>query len=37
MKDSLTNGFAMFANLGIGVAWGPVQLMTLELYPTVVR
>ncbi|KAL4228894.1 hypothetical protein ACF0H5_011934 [Mactra antiquata] len=37
LRDSLTNGFAMFASLGIGVAWGPVQLVTLELYPTVVR
>ncbi|XP_053408167.1 solute carrier family 22 member 4-like isoform X2 [Mercenaria mercenaria] len=37
LRDSLTNGFALFASLGIGIAWGPVQLMTLELYPTVVR
>ncbi|KAL4228893.1 hypothetical protein ACF0H5_011933 [Mactra antiquata] len=37
LKGPLTNGFAMFASLGIGVAWGPVQLVILELYPTVVR
>jgi len=37
LKGSLTNGFALFASLGIGMAWGPVQIHTQELYPTVIR
>ncbi|XP_060552264.1 organic cation transporter protein-like [Ruditapes philippinarum] len=36
-KDELTNGFALVANMGITMAWGPVQTMTIELYPTVIR
>ncbi|XP_045211659.2 organic cation transporter protein-like [Mercenaria mercenaria] len=36
-KDELTNIFALIANAGISTAWGPVQTMTIELYPTVVR
>ena len=36
-KDEITNAFALVANIGIYTAWGPVQLMTIELYPTVVR
>lgn len=36
-KDELTNAFAMIANMGIAMAWGPVQTMTIELYPTVIR
>ncbi|XP_053393423.1 solute carrier family 22 member 4-like isoform X2 [Mercenaria mercenaria] len=36
-KDSLTNGFALLAHTGIATAWGPVQTMTIELYPTVIR
>ncbi|XP_053395829.1 solute carrier family 22 member 21-like [Mercenaria mercenaria] len=36
-RDALTNGFALLAHTGITMAWGPVQTMTIELYPTVVR
>ncbi|XP_053395964.1 organic cation transporter protein-like [Mercenaria mercenaria] len=36
-RDALTNGFALLAHIGITMAWGPVQTMTIELYPTVVR
>lgn len=36
-RDSLTNGFALVANLGMATAWGPIQTMTIETYPTVVR
>ncbi|WAR11337.1 ORCT-like protein [Mya arenaria] len=36
-KDMLTNIFALIANIGITTAWGPVQTMTIELYPTVIR
>ncbi|KAL4240699.1 hypothetical protein ACF0H5_001491 [Mactra antiquata] len=36
-KDELTNAFALFAYIGVTTAWGPVQTMTIELYPTVIR
>ncbi|XP_052777401.1 solute carrier family 22 member 21-like isoform X2 [Mya arenaria] len=36
-KGIVTLVAAMVANVGIGTAWGPVQTMTLELYPTVIR
>ncbi|XP_060552265.1 organic cation transporter protein-like [Ruditapes philippinarum] len=36
-KDTLINIFALIANAGISTAWGPVQTMTIELYPTVIR
>ena len=36
-KDSLTNGFALFAYMGIVMLWGSIQTMTIELYPTVIR
>lgn len=36
-KGSMINGFALVANIGITTAWGPVQTMTIELYPTVIR
>ncbi|XP_052816361.1 organic cation/carnitine transporter 2-like [Mya arenaria] len=36
-KDMLTNIFALIANIGISTAWGPVQTMTIEMYPTVIR
>lgn len=36
-KDILTNIFSLLANLGISTAWGPIQTMTIELLPTVVR
>jgi len=36
-KDILTNVFAIIANVGIQTAWGPVQTMTIEMYPTVIR
>ncbi|XP_053393411.1 organic cation/carnitine transporter 2-like isoform X2 [Mercenaria mercenaria] len=36
-KDALTNAFALVANIGVSTAWGPVQTMTIEVYPTVVR
>ncbi|WAR00506.1 OCTL-like protein [Mya arenaria] len=37
LRAPLTNGFALFASVGIELAWGPVQVMTQELYPTVIR
>ncbi|XP_060565156.1 solute carrier family 22 member 21-like [Ruditapes philippinarum] len=36
-KDILTNVFSIIASVGINTAWGPVQTMTIEVYPTVVR
>ncbi|XP_053385209.1 organic cation/carnitine transporter 2-like [Mercenaria mercenaria] len=36
-KDELTNVFALIANMGISTAWGSVQTMTIEIYPTVIR
>ncbi|XP_053384617.1 organic cation/carnitine transporter 2-like isoform X2 [Mercenaria mercenaria] len=36
-KDMLTNVLAIVANTSIGAAWGTVQTMTVELYPTVIR
>ncbi|KAL4240148.1 hypothetical protein ACF0H5_000942 [Mactra antiquata] len=36
-KDSLANGFAMVASASISATWGPLQTMTLEMYPTVIR
>ena len=37
MKNELTNGFALMANVGVDGVWGPVQTYTIELYPTAVR
>ena len=36
-QGALINGFALVANIGITTAWGPVQTITIELYPTVIR
>ncbi|KAL4240147.1 hypothetical protein ACF0H5_000941 [Mactra antiquata] len=36
-KDSVTNVLAIIANTAVSASWGPVQTMTLELYPTVIR
>ncbi|KAL4240616.1 hypothetical protein ACF0H5_001407 [Mactra antiquata] len=36
-KGAMINGFAQLANIGITTAWGSVQTMTIELYPTVIR
>ncbi|XP_053385092.1 solute carrier family 22 member 4-like isoform X2 [Mercenaria mercenaria] len=36
-KEILTNVFSIIASVGINTAWGPVQTMTIEVYPTVVR
>ena len=36
-RDELTTGFALVANLAMEAAWGPLQTMTVELYPTVIR
>lgn len=36
-KDTLTNIFALLAHTGTSTVWGPVQTMTVELYPTVIR
>ncbi|XP_060552261.1 organic cation/carnitine transporter 2-like [Ruditapes philippinarum] len=36
-KDELTNAFALVSNMGIATAWGSVQTMTIEIYPTVIR
>ncbi|KAH3855735.1 solute carrier family 22 member 6-A-like [Dreissena polymorpha] len=36
-KGGLTNGFSMAVYFCIGAAWGPIQTMTIELYPTVIR
>ena len=36
-KGAITNGFAIVANLGISMAWGPVQTLTIETFPTVIR
>ncbi|XP_052786101.1 organic cation/carnitine transporter 2-like [Mya arenaria] len=36
-KDKLTNGFALVAGFGIEMAWGSVQTITIESFPTVVR
>ncbi|KAL4240146.1 hypothetical protein ACF0H5_000940 [Mactra antiquata] len=36
-KDRLTNGFAMIASASVAAVWGPLQTMTLEMYPTVIR
>ncbi|XP_053378933.1 solute carrier family 22 member 21-like [Mercenaria mercenaria] len=36
-RDTLTNVFAIIANMAINMAWGPIQTMTIEVYPTVIR
>ncbi|XP_052789707.1 solute carrier family 22 member 4-like [Mya arenaria] len=36
-RGGLTTGFALMATAGVGAAWGPMQTMTVELYPTVAR
>lgn len=36
-KDGLTNGFAFAASAGVDGAWGPMQTLTVEVYPTVAR
>ena len=36
-KGAIINGFAIVANLGMGMAWGPVQTLTIETFPTVIR
>ncbi|XP_052818707.1 organic cation/carnitine transporter 2-like isoform X2 [Mya arenaria] len=36
-KDNLTNIFALISYIGITTAWGPIQTMTIEIYPTVIR
>ncbi|XP_053387558.1 solute carrier family 22 member 6-like [Mercenaria mercenaria] len=36
-KDQLTTVLAIVANSSISAAWGTVQTMTVELYPTVIR
>ncbi|XP_045211468.2 organic cation transporter protein-like [Mercenaria mercenaria] len=36
-RDILTNTFALIAYAIIALAWGPIQTMTIELYPTVIR
>ena len=36
-RNGLTIGFALVADLAIAAAWGPLQTMTVELYPTVIR
>ncbi|XP_060594867.1 organic cation/carnitine transporter 2-like isoform X2 [Ruditapes philippinarum] len=36
-RDLLTNVFAIIASMTINMAWGPVQTMTIEVYPTVIR
>ena len=36
-KGAITNGFAIVANLGMAMAWGPVQTLTIETFPTVIR
>ncbi|KAL4216981.1 hypothetical protein ACF0H5_023438 [Mactra antiquata] len=36
-KGALSNGFALAASAGVDAAWGPMQTLTVELYPTVAR
>ncbi|KAL4216307.1 hypothetical protein ACF0H5_024033 [Mactra antiquata] len=36
-KGGLGNGFALAASAGVDAAWGPMQTLTVELYPTVAR
>ncbi|XP_053383565.1 solute carrier family 22 member 6-like [Mercenaria mercenaria] len=36
-KETLTTVLAITANASIMAAWGTVQTMTVELYPTVIR
>jgi len=36
-KGTYINGCALLAYLGILIAWGPIQTMAVELFPTVVR
>lgn len=36
-KDSITNYFALAASAGVDMAWGPIQTLAVEIYPTVAR
>ena len=37
IRDQLTIGFAAVANLAMAATWGPLQTITVEVYPTVIR
>lgn len=37
VRDGVTNGFAFLASAGLDGAWGSMQTLTVEVYPTVVR
>jgi len=36
-SGGLRTGFALLASAGVDGAWGPIQTLTVELYPTAVR
>ncbi|XP_060575042.1 solute carrier family 22 member 4-like isoform X2 [Ruditapes philippinarum] len=36
-QGGLTNGFAFAASAGVDGAWGPMQTLTVEVYPTLAR
>ncbi|XP_045184445.2 solute carrier family 22 member 4-like [Mercenaria mercenaria] len=37
LKEGLINGFTFAASAGVDGAWGPMQTLTVEVYPTIAR
>ena len=36
-KDALINTFAIGSKMGIAIGWGTLVVLTMEVYPTVIR